>query len=178
MSDADRALVSRATRTPAGGVPAAAKSDQFTPVTDLLDVIEDPQLRRIVRLMWEHTANVELRAEQRIGSGIDISEHIEDDARMHREIAVALADIRGERGDNGKLGALKSRVDILTTRAWALVALVIGGVASMALKLVMVGRTFGELETEVAASKARIALLESVLLLRSLPAVEPVKGSP
>jgi hypothetical protein len=203
MSDADRALAGRRHRTPAGGVPVEhTDADSFTPVTDLLDMIDDPQLRRIVRLMWEHTANMEMRAQKRVGTEGDVeqlgaavavlegeitrlrnqaatqhSEHV-----ALRELAIRqFADLTGADGKNGKVGTLRERVAKLVERSWWLFTVAVGGLGAAAVKLVIVGRAYGELETQVHSNAARLELLENVVFVRSQlshPAVTPGKDSP
>jgi hypothetical protein len=202
MSDADRALVGLKRRTPAGGVPVpSGEADAFTPVTDILDSIEDPNLRWAIRQVWEHTANMELRAKQRAGNDGDVQKLQATIAQLERTIAQLredqersernhvelrehvvrhVADVVGADGKNGKVGTLREKVTKLLDRAWWLATVAIGGLGAAAVKLVIVGRAYGELETKVHANEARLDLVESVVFARQSfhPAVTPGKDSP
>lgn len=155
-----------------------APSDRdFTPVTDVMELLDaeivlTDREKRILHYMWRHSANQELRARQRRETG--------DTAVLERRIdslETDMVDVRGKSGDNGKLGSLRQRVDAFLGRAWALVLLLLGGVSGVAVKLVIVGRSYGELETQVEANRARLQLLENVVFLKSLPAL-PEKELP
>lgn len=179
MSDDDRALARvRTGNTPIAGVPVhAPEEDDFTPVASVFERIEESFVptereRMLLHLVWQHTANMELRSRARRDT--DGTKALVD--RVDG-VETAIVDIRGERGNNGKLGALKARVDALMSRAWWLVTVLVGGVGAAAVKLIIVGRAYGELETEVQANKARIQLLERVVFLKSRPAA-PEKESP
>lgn len=101
--------------------------------------------------------------------GIDPLDFVRDElARLRRDTDVAFADIRGERGDNGKIGALKARVDTLSARAWWVLATAIAGLGGAAVKLVVVSSTFASVQASAADSAERVRSLESeVSTLRS-----------
>lgn len=186
MSDDERALVGLdRRRTPPRGTPVQPEDrDAFTPVTDLLDLIDDPKLRRIVRMMWEHTANVELRSEERAGKGVDVSALVEDLAALRTEAATKFADIHGASGTNGKLGELRRRVDGLSSKAWWILTAFVGGIGAAAVKLVIVTSAFTEMRDrslhhrdEIRLLQAQVQTLQSALIARDLtPAVEPEKA--
>lgn len=137
--------------------------NEITPVTDILDLIEDPQLRRIVRLIWEHTANSEMRAVQRVPDEQDI-------ARLRSELRELQLELTGKDGTNGKVGVLRGAVEKLLSRAWWFFTVAVGGIGAAAIKLIVVGRAYGELETQCQANTARVQLLEQVVFLKSQPA--------
>ena len=101
--------------------------------------------------------------------GVDPVATLRDElAELREDTAVALADIRGERGDNGKLGALKARVDTLSARAWWVIATAIAGLGGAAAKLVIVSSTFASVQASAADSAERVRALEAeVSTLRS-----------
>lgn len=174
---------------PAHGVPIRLSSaGAFTPVTDVLEAIEDPQLRQVAHALWQHTANMELRARARVGDAADVSKLNERVA----DLEMGLVDIRGQSGSNGKLGTIgaaiasvREKVDGISKRAWWLVGLVLGGVGAAAIKLILTGRFVGQLETQVEANAESIHLLQtqlqvvqSALINRHRPAPPPEKASP
>jgi hypothetical protein len=186
--DDERVAVGRDRRsTPARGIQAERDRDQVTPVTDLLDlidgldIIDGPRLKRIVRLIWEHTANVEMRAVQRIPDEQDITKLRADvaaiDADLRREFRELQFELMGRDGTNGKIGMLRGAVEKLLSRAWWFFTVAVGGIGAAAIKLIVVGRTYGELEMQCRANTARVQLLEQVVFLKSQPAaagkVEP-----
>ena len=136
MSDGDRALAHRRA-TPARGAVVIddggsfEEDDHFTPVQHVIDLIEDrivltERERLIVTVIWRHTANLELRARQRSDS--------QDSGQLRRDIdalQLAIVDIRGEHGNNGKLGALKARVDQAESRRWWAVTALAGLVVTV-----------------------------------------------
>jgi hypothetical protein len=135
-------------RTAPAGLPLPAERDEFTPVGHILDTITDPQMKRVVRLIWEHSANIEMRSEQRVGS----------DA------------LRTE------LDTVQASVKKLFDRAWWLFTMLVGALGAAAIKLVIIGRAYGDMETEIRALKDRTQLIESVDFLRNrLPAFMPEK---
>jgi hypothetical protein len=101
--------------------------------------------------------------------GVDPVAMLRDElAELRRDTDVAFADIRGERGDNGKLGALKARVDTLSARAWWVIATAIAGLGGAAAKLVIVSSTFASVQASAADSAERVRALEAeVSTLRS-----------
>lgn len=174
QSDEDRALQAIRDRraTPATGVPTDEFNrgdEDFTPVGKVIDRIEevmvlDERDRLLLRLFWQHTANMEMRSRKRSDSQDTsiLSKRIDD--AENRLIAIS-----GERGDNGTLGNLRKAVDGILSKSWWLVTALVGGVGAAAIKLVIVGRAYGELETQVKANTSRIQLIENVTFFKSFP---------
>lgn len=170
--DEERASVGRDRRaTPARGLEIADPRDRdhHTPVTDLLalidglDEITPRQLKQIVRLVWEHTTNVELRSVQRIPDE-------QTTAETRREFRELQLELTGKDGKNGKIGLLREAVDRLMSRAWWFFTVFVGGIGAAAVKLLIVGRAYGELDAQVNSNRARLQLIEQVVFLRSQPA--------
>lgn len=163
MSDEARALdAMRRRREEASG--SFEVEDHFTPVSQVIERAADltDRERMLLRYIWTHTANMEMRARARSDS--------QDSAQLRREIDALQewrVDVVGQTGANGRLGALKGRVDVFMNRAWAVLLILLGGVAGAAVKLIIVGRAYGELETQVEANRARLQLLEGVVFLKS-----------
>ena len=99
-----------------------------------------------------------------------------------RELAVRqFTDLTGVSGANGKVGTLQKAVDKMRDRMWWFTTFALGSIGAAAVKLVLVSRAYGSLETQVHANQARIELLERVVFVRSQlspPAVTPGKDSP
>jgi hypothetical protein len=171
MSDDDRALVRRR-ETPMRGTPLVVSApdddggsfeqeDHFTPVHHVIEVIEErlhieggvvltERERLIVTMIWRHTANLELRARRRSDSS--------DHTKIRRDIdalETAITDIRGERGDNGKLGALKARVDQAESRRWWAITALAGVVVTVISASIAFGRWMSSVETDVEWLKQR-----------------------
>jgi hypothetical protein len=114
-----------------------------------------------------------------------------DEQHKLRELELAVVDIRGESGSNGKLGNLRTELEAakklqatLVGRFWALAMLVLGGAVGAAIKLVLIGRWVGALETQVEANRSslvqqasEIQALQSLAFSRFTPA-SPGKDSP
>lgn len=94
-------------------------------------------------------------ADQRID---DVDRRLDE---LAKSTAVAFADIRGERGDNGKLGALKARVDTLSSRSWWVLSTALAGLGGAAAKLVIVSSTFASVQASAADSAERVRALET-----------------
>jgi hypothetical protein len=140
--------------------------DSFTPVpADLLDLFDDPRWPNALRRIWAHTANVELRAMNRIGTQPDFA-----------ALRDKMLELIGREGNNGKIGQLRKDIDGVLSRAWWFLTVCIGGIGAAAVKLIIVGRAYGELETQVRANRDRVGLLEAVLF--HLPAPLPEKAPP
>lgn len=156
MSDDERALIGAKHR--ASSEPAADAFDQdFTPVGVTIERIEaaigdqlSPREQRIVQALVARDANAELRARQRRDTG--------DTAALERRVdavETAITDITGKSGNNGKLGALKERVDKAEARRWWAVTFVAGLVVTALGFAFSFGSRLGSLETEVETLKAR-----------------------
>lgn len=138
-------------RTPPSGVPTGEfDANDFTPVTDVLERIDDPVARDIVEVMWRHTANMELRAVQRLRE----TEAGRLAARVD-DVETAITDIRGEHGANGKLGALKDRVDKSEARRWWVITFLVGTLVTVLAAAIGLGRWIGSVETDIETLKAR-----------------------
>lgn len=160
MTDDDRALIGRDRRR-ASSEPAAdafdTDDDHFTPVGRIIERIEadlgdelSPRERRIALAFGRHTANMELRARKRSDS--------QDTALLRREIddlQLAIVDIRGESGSNGKLGALKERVDKAEARKWWGVTFLAGLAVTVISAAIAFGSWMGSIETDVETLKQR-----------------------
>lgn len=159
MSDDDRALASRRVLTPVRGVPIhAPEGDDFTPVTVIFERIETElgdeltaRERRIVTALVRHDANQELRTRKR-------SDSQETGTLVKRidELETSVVDISGKHGTNGKLGALKDRVDRAEARRWWLITFVAGLVVAVVTAAVAFGRWQGTMQAELDAVKARM----------------------
>lgn len=196
-SDDERALEGKRWQTPARGVPIHVPDpEDFTPVGHVIDTLQQQialteRERQIVGLVlkvsWNHSANQELRAQARHDTldGGKLREEVD-------RIDTAITDIRGEKGDNGKLGELRRRVDSLTSLARSIVMLAVGGIGAAAIKLVMVTRAFDAVEAKATHAQDSIADLRNhnatlqsqvltiqtaLLTRRHRPAVEPGNGS-
>lgn len=174
-SDADRALVSRR-RTPHGGIPVVSEDrGQFTPVTDLLDRIHDPEVRWSIRMVWEHTANIEMRLQAQIDAS--------DATKLEHDVgkvASAIVDLRGERGDNGKVGELRRQVAELRSRAWWLFTAFVGGLGAALIKVVVITRAFDAVEArshtnadQIKVLQAQVMTLQTALIVRPRYRPEP-----
>ena len=154
MSDDDRALAHRRI-TPSSGVVVGEFEQDFTPVQNIIDIIEErivltERERLIVTLFWRHTANIELRARSRSDS--------QDTTRLRKDIdalELAIVDIRGEHGNNGKVGALKARVDQAESRRWQVVMFLAGLLVTVVTTAVYLGLWMGRVETDVDTLKQR-----------------------
>jgi len=70
-------------------------------------------------------------------------------------VETAIVDIRGERGDNGKLGALKARVDVAEARRWWAVTFAAGLVITVITAAITLGVWIGRIDADVATLKQR-----------------------
>jgi len=168
MSDAERDGRGRERRvlTPATGVPVQPTEegsfepeDHFTPVSDVFGQLEERMVlsereRQLVmlvlRLTWQHTANMEMRARKRSDT--------QDTSILRKELdaaQLAIVDIRGESGNNGKLGALKERVDKAEARKWWAITFIAGLIVTIIGSAFAFGSRIGALETDVETLKAR-----------------------
>lgn len=176
-SDADRALAHRRGATPARGVVAEDRG-QFTPVTDLLDRIHDPEVRWSIRMVWEHTANVEMRLQAQIEAS--------DAAKLEGDVSRigdAITDIHGAKGTNGKLGELRRRVDEMSSRGKWLFCTFVGALGSAAVKLIIVVRAFDAVEhkadtaaDQIKVLQAQVMTLQTALIARHPWPAHPAEG--
>ena len=70
------------------------------------------------------------------------------------QVKLTLADICGKSGSNGKLGALKDRVDKTESRKWAVVMLLAGTIVTVLGAAIVFGRWMGNVEADIEAIKA------------------------
>lgn len=70
-------------------------------------------------------------------------------------VETAIVDIRGERGDNGKLGALKARVDVADSRRWQVLMFLAGLLVTVVTAAVTLGVWIGRIDADVATLKQR-----------------------
>jgi hypothetical protein len=150
MSDGDRALVGRS-RTPRGGVPVnefTQSDDDFTPVGDVLAMTDDPELRDVITAIWRHTANVELRCRilSKQQDTTELAKRIDD-------VETTLVDLSGKSGNNGKVGALKERVDKTEARRWWVITFVAGLIVTVIGSAIAFGSWMGSIETDVETLK-------------------------
>ena len=200
MTDGDRALASKRRRTPALGVPVPSYShdpEDFTPVGDILPAV-GPEQQTLLAIVWRHTANMELRLRQAIGATdaetvrAEVAALDQDLAKLRNEHTAAVTDLRGERGDNGKVGELKRRVDGHASRAWWFTTFVLGLAGAAVMKVATVVTAFNAVAATAAQSRdeirilqAQVQTLQSALLVRdsmpdrdSMPAPGPGKDQP
>jgi hypothetical protein len=148
MSDEDRALASRRVATPGRGVELQpiheSNEDDFTPVGDVLAMTDDPELRDVITAIWRHTANVELRC-RILSKSTDTA-----------ELRDAIVDISGKSGSNGKLGALKERVDKAEARRWWAVTFLAGIAITVIGSAIAFGVWKGSIETDVKTLKRAV----------------------
>lgn len=175
--DDERAAIGREhrTRNPRG-VPIVSdgavitpqdEASSFTPIPpELLAMFDDPRWPEALQAIWEHTANMEMRALQRVGDHADV-----------RRLAETLLEIAGRDGKNGRIGQLRKDVDSVLSRAWWFLTVLVGSAGAAIVKLVIVGQAYGELKTQVRTNREHIQLVESVLFHIPLPAA-PAKADP
>jgi len=185
MSGEDRdaaALVRR--RSPALGVPVVEPQsipvvdsfegdDHLTPVAHVIERISrtfvpSERERTLIHLFWEHTANMEMRGRKRSDSSETSTLRKAIDA-----LETAIVDIRGERGDNGKLGELKRRVDVAESRRWWAVTFLAGLAVAVVTAAIAFGVWKGSIETDVDNLKARAFRVRN-----SLPEYPAAKETP
>lgn len=170
------------THAPALGVPIleADPHDDFTPVADVLDQIADPETKRIVALLWRHTANIELRAQARLAAS--------DGGALRRDLSILqdelaelrtdIVDVRGESGSGGALGELTRQVNGWASRRWWLLTFVAGTIVTVLGAAIVFGRWMGRIETDVDTLKARAAARRAAPEPFQLPAEVPAKDAP
>jgi hypothetical protein len=86
------------------------------------------------------------------------SSAVSAEAELERRVdavETAITDIRGESGHNGKLGALKERVDKAELRRWWAVTFIAGLIVTILASAIAFGRWMSSLETDVQWLKAR-----------------------
>jgi hypothetical protein len=185
QSDEDRALAELARRrsgnTPVGGTPTVPTNEfnqgdeDFTPVGKVIDRIEEVMMlderdRMLLRLFWQHTANMEMRSRKRSDSQ-DTSAL----AKRIDELENFRTDVTGADGTNGKIGNLRKQLDSALARAWWLVTVLVGGIGAAAIKLIIVGQAYGELKQSVDNNARQIQLIERATFLKSIPGLTPEK---
>lgn len=163
-SDDDRALEGLAARrdrdrknAPADGVPVVGHAaEDCTPVGHVLQLIERSELDEDdKRPLKRHVANMALRAARTEPEFM--RQQIDELDEKVEGLGKAIVDIRGEHGNNGKLGALKARVDQSESRKWAVLMALVGAVITILTLAVGGGRWIGRIETDVDRLKERAA---------------------
>lgn len=81
-----------------------------------------------------------------------------------RQIAVLKADVVGPNGDNGKIGTLKTRLDGLTSKAWAAIVALLSAFLGAMYKVVVVTRAFDAVEAKSEKNEAAIFVLQAQVL--------------
>lgn len=76
------------------------------------------------------------------------------------ELRTAITDIRGESGNNGKLGALKERVDKAESRRWWLITFVAGTVLAVAAIVYRAGSLVGDVNSRLHQVEQRLERME------------------
>lgn len=138
-------------RIAAHGVPVMLEPDEdFTPVGQILDKIADPELRDAVTAVWRHSANIELRARER-AKDTDVGCLAERVGAAE----LAIVDIRGEHGNNGKLGEIRRRVEQMSARRWWFLTAIAGSLLAIGAGVLAAGRWVGAIETDVEVLKER-----------------------
>lgn len=155
MTDEDRALAGIHRRR-ASSEPAAdafdSDDDRFTPVSSIIERAADltDRERNLLRYIWAHTANMEMRARARSDS--------QDGALLARridELESSVVDISGKSGNNGKLGALKERVDKTEARRWWVITFLAGLLVTVIGSAIALGSWMGSIETTVETLQVR-----------------------
>lgn len=170
MSGDDRdaaALKRQRAKTSPVGVPIHVPDpEDLTPVTQVVARIEQTMTLNereqvLVHLLCEHMANNVMRHTQAVKQ-LDASKLREELNALNDEVEVlrtktevGLADVRGERGDNGKLGELKRRVDQLEGRRWWLMTFIAGTIITVLGSAIAFGRWMGSIDADIATLKAR-----------------------
>lgn len=165
--------------------------DGFTPVRHILDLIQDehPELGPVVQAIWAHVANVEMRANQRMGDETAnesihrrIDEQQDEISMIHQqlsdirvgqsttreELVRKFADLTGADGTNGKVGTIRASLEKLHSRIWWGVTAVVGGIGSVVVKLIIVGKTYGEMETQIETNRTQIQFIQSIVFKQIL----------
>lgn len=153
MTDDDRALIGREHRR-ASSQPAADEfDDDHTPVGVIMERLEveieiggslSPRERRIIQAFGRHTANMEMRARQRRETG--------DTAALERRldsVEKAIIDIRGEGGNNGKLGEQRRRLEKIEARRWWAVTFLATTLVTVIGAAIAFGRWMSSVEMDV-----------------------------
>lgn len=156
MSDEDRALTEMQRRR-ASSEPAAdafdSDEDRFTPVAAVIERAADltDRERNLLRYVWTHTANMEMRARKRSDSQetSTLSKRIDD-------VEATLDEKFGRSRKNGDFGNLKGRVDKAESRRWWAITFVAGLVVTGIGSAFAFGSRIGSLESDVATLKARM----------------------
>jgi hypothetical protein len=132
--------------TPPLGVPIVTADDDVTPPPqELYDLCETPEQRAELERKWATTPYASARRRE----PTDQFEH------RIRILETAAVDVRGIDGKNGKLGALKERVDKADARRWTVIMWAAGLLVTVVTTAILMGRWIGRIETDVGALKAR-----------------------
>lgn len=163
MTDDERALIGldrRRVATPVDGVTvddpdadAFAAEDHFTPVVAVMERAVDltDRERYLLQLVWRHTANMEMRSRKRSDS--------QDTSILAKEIddlKTAITDIVGKSGNNGKVGAIKERLDKTEARRWWVITYAAGLFVAVVTAAIAFGVWKGSIETDVKALKRAV----------------------
>lgn len=179
MSDADRALIGAVYRTPPGGIriadveariaeavmteldefPEDDDPENFTPISNVLDLAASDRERAMLTALVRKIRNSEMRTRVRVQQTEGHKLRVDVDAAH-----ASILDISGKSGANGKLGELRRRVDVLSTRAWMLLIAAIGSIGAAAVKLVIVTRAFDAVESRTAHNTEQVAVLQAQVL--------------
>lgn len=104
-------------------------------------------LRKAGDLLIELQTKVQLLEETRDGTTQKIAiDAVEKDLRS---LAADIVDIKGTSGNNGKLGALKERVDKAEARRWTFIMAIVGMILTAGTLAIGGGRWVGQLENRV-----------------------------
>lgn len=86
---------------------------------------------------------------------------MDDASNRIADLELAIVDIRGEAGTNGKLGnlrselgALKERIDKSETRRWQIVVTLLGSTLALVSAAILIGRWVGSVNTNIEQLKA------------------------
>lgn len=124
----------------------------FTPVSDVIERIErtivlDERDRLLIHLFWQHTANMTMRWSR--------TDAAQTDARLDA-LERAVIDMRGERGDNGKIGEQRRRLDKIEARRWWALTFLAGLIVTTLGWAYSFGARIGSIEADVQTLKARV----------------------
>ena len=155
MSDDERALEHTKYRR-AQSEPAVdafdSDEDHFTPVASVIERAADltDRERNLLRYVWTHTANMEMRSRARSDS-----QNTSTLAKRIDDVEATLDEKFGRSRKNGDFGNLKGRVDKAEGRRWWAITFIAGLVAVSIGSAFAFGSRIGSLESDVATLKAR-----------------------
>ncbi len=154
------------------GVPESSVDefvDPFREITGVTEIIEECEASPddALQIILRHMTNRDLRFQQALKQRSS-----EELATRLNQLELQMRDVRGESGSNGKLGNVTALVKIIsddvskiTARAWAVFLILLGGVGAAAIKLVIVGKAYGDLETSVDSLNATVDRHQAEILL-------------